>query len=101
MTVNSLLNKLKIKGELRIYVKDSYDYIKKNKICYLDINLTKDIYPYLGEKYELSETSVKTRFIRMLQEFNQCEPNPIKEYFGVKSKITIKRLLTLISIELK
>ena len=102
MTINTLLNKLGIQGELNTYIKDSYKFIKKNKICYLDINLKKDIYPYLAEKYELNDTTVKTKFIRMIKQFNEEDVDDrVKKYFKVKSKITIKRLLTLIALELK
>lgn len=101
MTITSLLNELKITGELKLYLKDSYQHIKKEKICYLDINLQSDIYPYLAYKHGFSTTTMKGKFIKALSDYNKENPNIIKDYFKVSSKITVRKLLILIASELK
>lgn len=101
MNITSLLNELKISGELKTYLKDTYKYLKTKKICYLDINLRSDIYPYLATKYGLTESTIKTKFIRLLKDYNEQNPYIIKDYFKISSKITVKKLLILLSSELK
>lgn len=101
MSITQLLNELKFTGDLKLYLKDAYQHIKKEKICYLDINLQSDIYPYLAYKHGLSETTMKTKFIRLLHDYNEENQNIIKDYFKVSSKITVRKLLILILSELK
>lgn len=100
MTVIELLNALKITGELRKYFQDALNYIIEEEQNFLDINLAKDIYPQLGEMYELSPLTVKTKFIRMVCSFNKEHPKIFKKYFGINTKMTVKKILTLMLIKL-
>lgn len=101
MTIMGLLNNLKFTGELRKYLEDTLNYLVENEISFLEINLRKDIYPYLGSLYDLSDLTVKTKMIRMLNKYNEDNKKAIKRYFKTDSKITVKKLLTLMLIELK
>lgn len=101
MTAAKLLTKLKISGELREYLKESMKYIKKEKIECLDVNLQSGLYPYLADVFKYTETSIKTKFIKSLCEFNENNPDVIKEYFNVNCRITVKKLIILMSLELK
>lgn len=100
MTVIELLNALKITGELRKYFQDALNYVIEEEQNFLDINLAKDIYPHLAEIYELSPLTVKTKFIRMVCEFNKEHPKIFKRYFSVNTKMTVKKVLTLMLVKL-
>lgn len=101
MTVKQLVKKLKIHGDLKTYIIDSIEFFKDNGIEPLTINLQKDLYPYLSGKYGTTENGVKSKFIRELKKFNEDNPLTIKSYFGVTHKITVKKLLILILMNIK
>lgn len=101
MTIIGLLNSLKFTGELRKYLQDTLTYLIENEISFLEINLRKDIYPYLGSLYGLSDLTVKTKMIKMLNKYNEDNKKVFKRYFETDCKITVKKLLTLMLIELK
>lgn len=101
MTVKQVLRKLKISGDLKKYLVDSVEYCKKQKIDPLGVNLQSKVYPYLANKYEITEVAMKCRFIKALREFNKENADIIQNYFEVHHKITVKKLIILLLLNTK
>lgn len=101
MTVKQVLRKLKISGDLKKYLVDSVEYCKKQKVDPLGVNLQSKVYPYLANKYDISEIAMKCRFIKALKEFNKENAAVIQDYFEVHHKITVKKLIILLLLNTK
>lgn len=101
MTVKQVLKKLKITGDLKKYLVDSVEYCKKEKVDPLGVNLQSKIYPYLSNKYDITEIAIKCRFIKALKDFNKDNLKVIQDYFDVHHKITVKKLIILLLLNTK
>lgn len=73
------------------------NYIRKNKINKLDINLTSDIFPMLSEEFGIKPTTIETKLVKALR--HSFDSVGSKVYFDVikyEKRISIRKLIVIL-----
>lgn len=91
--------------ELVQYLLDMVHICEDKKSHFLDINLSRNVYPQLGELYGVTEKVAKRMVYEELRRFNNtCKPKYctlISRTFDYKGKLTVKKLLILLLMSLR
>lgn len=99
------LNKCGFSRELVQYLLDMVHICEDNGSHFLDINLSKDVYPKLGEQYGVTDKVIKKRVYEELRRYKDvCKPKyatQISRAFDYKGKLTVKKLLILVLMSLR
>lgn len=95
--IESVLCNINLNQEAINYFLDIIDYCKKNKIHKLDINLTKNIYPMLSKKKNISADAIEGKLIKALKHsYDISGPVVYLKNIGYDKRISIKKLLIIL-----
>lgn len=95
--IKEILSNINLDKEIINYFIDSIRYCQDNKIHKLDINLTRDVYPILAEKYKLSSDSIENKIIHALKcSYNISGPVVYFKNLGYDKRISTKKLLIIL-----
>lgn len=95
--VKEILSNINLDQEIINYFLDSIKYCQDNNIHKLDINLTRELYPVLAEKYDLTTNSIERKLIHALKHsYNTSGPVVYFKNLGYEKRISVKKLLIIL-----